>query len=89
MSFELSEFQPSTIMQSSNMRVYDPQIRIVNHDHSVVITWLDTYILVHGSESSNFRRSTFKLKIQPFVFTKNLTKQLILVAKGIFMLNDS
>jgi hypothetical protein len=44
---------------------------------------------MRGSKSSNFRRSTFKLKIQPFVFPKNLAKQLVLIAKGILMLDDS
>jgi hypothetical protein len=44
---------------------------------------------VHGSKSSNFGRSTFKLKIQIFVFTKNLAKQLVLIAKGIIKLDDS
>jgi hypothetical protein len=44
---------------------------------------------VCGSKSSNFRRSTFKLKIQLFVFTKNLAKQLVLIAKGILKLDDS
>jgi hypothetical protein len=40
-------------------------------------------------ESSDFRRSIFKLKIQLFVFTKNLAKQLVLIAKGILKLDDS
>jgi hypothetical protein len=44
---------------------------------------------MHGSKRSNFRRSTFKLKIQLFILTKNLAKQLVLVAKGILKLNDS
>jgi hypothetical protein len=71
------------------MRVYESHIRIVNHDHSAVIIWIGTHILVHGSKSSNFGRSIFKLKIQFFIFMKNLVKQLVLVAKGIFKLNDS
>jgi hypothetical protein len=44
---------------------------------------------VCGSKSSNFGRSTFKLKIQLFVFIKNLAKQLVLIAKSILKLNDS
>jgi hypothetical protein len=44
---------------------------------------------MRGSKSSNFERNTFKLKIQPFVFTKNLTKQLVLIAKSILKLDDS
>jgi hypothetical protein len=44
---------------------------------------------VRRSKSSNFERSTFKLKIQHFVFTKNLAKQLVLIAKGILKLDDS
>jgi hypothetical protein len=44
---------------------------------------------VRGSKSSDFRRGTFKLKIQLFVFTKNLAKQLVLIAKGILKLDDS
>jgi hypothetical protein len=73
-SFELSEFQPSTIKQTSNMRVYESQIRIVNHDHSTSITWLGTHIIVHGSKRSNLRKGAIKLKIQLFVLTKNLAK---------------
>jgi hypothetical protein len=88
-SFELSEFQPGTIKQTSNMRVYEPQIRIVNHDHIVVITWFGTHIIVHRLKRSNFRRSTFKLKIQLLILTKNLAKQHILVAKNIFWFGDS
>jgi hypothetical protein len=71
------------------MRVYEPHIHIVNCDHIVVITWLGTHIIVHGSKRGNFSRSTFKLKIQLFVCTKNLAKQLVFVVKGIFKLNDS
>jgi hypothetical protein len=89
MSSELSEFQPSTIKQTGNMGVYEPQTRIVNHDHITVITWLGTHIIMHESKSSNFRRSTLKLKIQLFVFTKNLAKQFVLIANGILKLNDS
>jgi hypothetical protein len=89
MSFELSEFQSGTIKQASNMRMHKPHIRIVNHNHFAVITWFGTHIIMCGSKSSNFRRSTFKLKIQLFVFTKNLAKQLVLIAKGILKLDDS
>jgi hypothetical protein len=71
------------------MRVYELQIRIVNHDHIAAIIWLGTHIIVHGLKSSNFGGSTFKLKIQHFVFTKNLAKQLVLVTKGIFKLSNS
>jgi hypothetical protein len=88
-SFELSEFQPSTIKQTSNMIVYEPQIRIVNHDHSTTITWLGTHIIVCGSKRSNLRKGTLKLKIQLFVLTKNLAKQLDLIAKGILKFGDS
>jgi hypothetical protein len=45
------------------MRVYEPQIRIVNHDHSTTITWLGTHIIMRGSKTSNIRKGTFKLKI--------------------------
>jgi hypothetical protein len=44
---------------------------------------------VCGSKRSNLRKSTFKLKIQFLVFTKDLTKQLVLVAKSIFKFGDS
>jgi hypothetical protein len=88
-SLELSEFQPSTIKQTSNMRVYDSRIRIVNHDHSTTITWLGTHIIMHGSKRSNFKKRTLKLKIQLFVLMKNLAKQLVLIAKGILKLGDS
>jgi hypothetical protein len=89
MSFELSEFQSGTMKQTSNMRVNEPQIRIVNHDHSTSITWLGTHIIVRGSKRSNLRERTLKLKIQLFVLVKNLTKQLVLVAKSIFKFGDS
>jgi hypothetical protein len=88
-SFELSKFQSGTIMQARNMRMHKPQIRIVNHDHFAGITWFGTHIIMHGSKSSNFGRSTLKLKIQLFGFTKNLAKRLVLIAKGTFKLNDS
>jgi hypothetical protein len=88
-SFELSEFQPSTIKQTSNMQVNEPQIRIVNHDHGTSVTWLGINIIVRGSKRSNIRKRTFKHKIQLFVLRKNLTKQLVLVAKSIFKFDDS
>jgi hypothetical protein len=71
------------------MRMHKPQIHIVNHDYFAVVTWFGTCIIVRRSKSSNFGRSTFKLKIQLFVFAKNLAKQLVLIAKGILKLNDS
>jgi hypothetical protein len=71
------------------MRVNEPQIRIVNHDHSTSITWLGTHIIVRRSKRSNLRKRTLKLKIQLFVLMKNLTKQLVLVAKSIFKFGDS
>jgi hypothetical protein len=89
MSFELTEFHSDIIKQASDMRMHKPQIRIVHHDHFAVVTWFDTHIIVRGSKSSNFRRSIFKLKIQLFIFAKNLTKQLVLIAKGILKLDDS
>jgi hypothetical protein len=88
-SFELSEFQPSTIKQASNMGMHKPQIHIINHDHIALITWFGTRIIMCGSKRGNFRRSTFQLKIQLLILTKNLTKQLVLVVKGIFKLDDS
>jgi hypothetical protein len=89
MSFELSEFQSGTIKQTSNMRVNESQIHIVNHDHSTSITWHDTHIIMHGSKRSNLRKRTLKLKIQIYVLMKNLTKQLVLVVKSIFKFGDS
>jgi hypothetical protein len=88
-SFELSEFQPVTIKQASNMGMHNPQIHIINHDHIALITWFGTHIIMHGSKRGNFRRSTFQLKIQLFILMKNLAKQLVLVAKGIFKLDNS
>jgi hypothetical protein len=55
--------QPGMIKQTINLRVYESQIRMVNHDHIAIITWLVTHIIVHRSKRSNFGRSTFKLKI--------------------------
>jgi hypothetical protein len=37
-SFELSEFQPDTVKQTSNMRMNESQIHIVNDDHSTSVT---------------------------------------------------
>jgi hypothetical protein len=48
-----------------------------------------THIIMRRSNSSDFRSSTFKLKIQLFVFTKNLAKQFVLIVKGILKLDDS
>jgi hypothetical protein len=69
--------------------VNESHVRIVNHDHSTVITWFGTHIIRRGSKKSNFRSSTFQLKIQLFILTKNLAKQLVLFAKGVFKLDDS
>jgi hypothetical protein len=44
---------------------------------------------VRESKRNNLGKSTFKLKIQPFVFMKNLGKQLILISKDILKLDDS
>jgi hypothetical protein len=71
------------------MWVYEPQIHIVNYDHITVITCHGTHIIVRESKRSNLGKSTFKLKIQPFVFMKNLGKQLILISKDILKLDDS
>jgi hypothetical protein len=89
MSLELSEFQPTTIKQASNRRIHKPKICIVDHDHFAVITWFGTHIIVRGPKSSNFGINTFKLKIQLFVLAKNLTKQLVLIAKCILKLDNS
>jgi hypothetical protein len=48
-----------------------------------------TDLIVRGSKRSNFRKNTFKFKIQLFVLTKNLTKQLNLIAQNVFKLDDS
>jgi hypothetical protein len=69
--------------------MHKPQIRIVNHEPFSAITWFAIHIMVRRSKSSNFGRNTFKLKIQLFVCTKNLAKQLVLIAKGILKLDDS
>jgi hypothetical protein len=69
--------------------VYELQICIVNHDHITVITRIGTHIIMRGSKTGNLRKITFKLKNQLFVLTKNLTNQLVLIANGIFRLDDS
>jgi hypothetical protein len=46
-------------------------------------------IIMRGLKRSNLRKRTLKLKIQLFVLTKNLAKQLVLIAKGILKLGDS
>jgi hypothetical protein len=89
MSFELSEFQPGMIKQTRNMRVHEPQICIVDHDHIAAITRFGTHIIVHGSKRSNFRTRTFKLKIQLLVFIENLAKQIILIALLVLKFDDS
>jgi hypothetical protein len=89
MSFELSEFQFGTLKLTCNSRVHEPHICIVNHDHSAVISWFGTHIIVHGSKRSNLKKRTFKLKIQLLVFTENIATQLILNAQSILKLNDS
>jgi hypothetical protein len=83
-SFELFEFQSGTIKQASNIRVNEPQIHIVNHNHSTSVTWLGTHIIMRGLKRSNLKKRTLRLKIQLFVLTKNLTKQSVLVVKSIF-----
>jgi hypothetical protein len=88
-SFEPSEFQSDTIKQASNTRVNEPQIHIVNHDHSTSITWLGTHIIVRGLKRSNLRKRTLKLKIQLFVLMKKLIKQLVLAANSIFKFGNS
>jgi hypothetical protein len=88
-SFELSEFQFVTLKLTYNLRVHEPQIRIVHHDHSAVITWFATHMIMHGLKRGNLRKRIFQLKIQPFVFMENSTKQFVLIAKGILKLNDS
>jgi hypothetical protein len=44
---------------------------------------------VHWPKRSNFRKNTFKLKIQLLVLMKKLAKQVILIAQGILKLGDS
>jgi hypothetical protein len=70
------------------MQVYQPQIHIVNHDQIRVITWLGTHIIMRRSKRSNLKKGTLKRKIQLFVLTKNLAKQLVLIAKGLFKFSD-
>jgi hypothetical protein len=89
MSFELSEFQFGTLKLTCNLRVHEPQIRIVNHDHIAVITWIGTHIIMQGSKRSNFKKGILKLKIQLLVLTKHLAKQHILIAQSILKLGDS
>jgi hypothetical protein len=79
-SFELSEFQLGTIKLTCNLRVHEPHICIVKHDHIAVIIWFDTYIIVHGSKRSNRRKRIFQLKIHLFVLTEKLAKQFVLIA---------
>jgi hypothetical protein len=43
---------------------------------------------MRGSKRSNVRKGISKLKIQLFVLTKNLAKQLILIAMGILKFGD-
>jgi hypothetical protein len=69
MSFELSEFQSGTIKQTSNMRVNESHIRIVNHDHSTSITWLGTHIIMHRSKRSNLRKELSSSRFD-FLFSR-------------------
>jgi hypothetical protein len=75
-SFELSEFQPGTVKQTSIMRVNESQICIVNHDRSTSVTCLGTHIIVRGSKRNNLKKRTLKLKIQLFVLMKTLPSNL-------------
>jgi hypothetical protein len=43
---------------------------------------------MHGSKRSNFRKRNFQLKIQLFVLTEDLAKQLVLVAQRILKLSN-
>jgi hypothetical protein len=45
--------------------VYEPQIRIVNHDHVTIITWLGIHIIVRGSKRSNLKK---ELSSSRFIF---------------------
>jgi hypothetical protein len=87
-SFELFEFQLGTLQLTCNLSVHNSQINIVHHDHIAIFTWLSTHIIVHRSETSNFRKRVFQFKIQLFVLTKKLAKQLILVAQSILKLDN-
>jgi hypothetical protein len=70
------------------MRVYELEICIVNHDHFTVITWFGTHIIMRRLKRSNLRKCTRKLRIQFLVLTKNLAKQVVLVAQSIFKFSD-
>jgi hypothetical protein len=88
MSFELFEFQLGTLKLTCNLSVRNLQINIVYHDHIAIFAWLSTHIIVHRSKRSNFSKRVFQFKIQLFVFTKKLAKQLILAVQSILKLNN-
>jgi hypothetical protein len=44
---------------------------------------------MHWPQRNNFRRRIFKLKIQLFVFTKNLAMELVLVSQSILKHGNS
>jgi hypothetical protein len=76
MSFALSKFQPGTIKQTSNLRVDESHIRIVNHHHSAVITWFSTHIIVHRSKRSNFRKTLSSSRFNFLFLRKTLQSNL-------------
>jgi hypothetical protein len=82
MSFELSEFQPGTIRQTSNSRVQKPHICIVNHDHSAVITWLCTRIIMRVSKRSNFKKTPSSSRFNFLFSRKTLQSNLSLLHKA-------
>jgi hypothetical protein len=88
-SFELFEFQHGTLKLTCNLSVHKLQISIVHHDHIAIFTWFSTHIIVHRLERSNFSKRVLHLKIQLFIPTENLAKQLILVAQSIHKLDNS
>jgi hypothetical protein len=88
-SFELSEFQPGTVKQTSIMRVNESQICIVNHDRSTSVTCLGTHIIVRGSKRNNLKKKNSQAQDSTFCSHENLTKQLVLVTKSILKFSDS
>jgi hypothetical protein len=70
------------------LSVHQSQVNIVHHDHLAIDIEFSTNIIVHSPKRSNFRKRTFKLKIQLLVFMKKLVKQLILIAQSILKFDN-
>jgi hypothetical protein len=62
-------FQFGTLKLTCNSRVHEQQIHIVNHDHSAVIIWFGTHIIMHKLKRSNLRKELSSSRLS-FLFSQ-------------------